>query len=75
MQDKTVRCDQCYAEAWITVRKPSVVGKVITERTEFGELDFCLHHYNASSVQLHAQGWSISNDERGLINTKPSVSV
>jgi len=53
MQDKTVRCDQCSAEAWVSVNI-----------AQHGQLDFCLHHYNANSVQLHAEGWVITNDER-----------
>lgn len=53
MQDKTVRCDQCSAEAWVSVAKDTA-----------GQLDFCLHHYNTNSVMLHAEGWKITNDER-----------
>jgi hypothetical protein len=74
MQDKSVRCDGCGAEAWVTVTKVFQVkpGSIDTENRY---LDFCAHHYSTSSLLLHAQGWSISNDERELINTKPSVSV
>jgi hypothetical protein len=53
MRDKTVRCDNCGAEAWVSVN--TVV---------YGQLDFCHHHYNKHSLMLHAQGWIITNDER-----------
>lgn len=65
MQDKSVRCDQCGAEAWVTLNK---IDKLMT-------LDFCAHHYNKNSVILHAQGWIIAKDERETINVKPSVSA
>lgn len=64
MQDKSVRCDGCGAEAWVSVA-----------RVDTGQLDFCLHHYNEHSTVLHAQGYTITNDERYLINEKPSISV
>lgn len=64
MRDKTVRCDNCGAEAWVSVN-----------RVDLGQLDFCAHDYAKNSVMLHAQGWTISNDERELINVKPSVSA
>ncbi len=56
MQNKTVRCDQCGAEAWVSVAK---VGS--------GQLDLCFHHYNTNSIQLHAEGWVITNDERATL--------
>ncbi len=65
MRDKTVRCDQCYAEAWVTVKH------IETKQ----QLDFCAHDYNKNSIMLHAQGWAIANDERELINKKPSISA
>ena len=65
MLDKTIRCDQCYSEAWVSVKN------VETKQ----ELDFCAHHYGDNSILLHAQGWAISNDERELINKKPSISA
>lgn len=64
MQDKSVRCDQCFAEAWVSVT-----------HANYGQLDFCAHDYNKNSLMLHAQGWVITNDERNLINVKPSVSA
>lgn len=63
MLDKTIRCDHCSFEAWVSVKKD---GK---------QLDFCAHAYNDHSIMLHAQGWSISKDERDLINKKPSISA
>lgn len=63
MLDKNIRCDHCDAEAWVSVKKD---GK---------QLDFCAHSYNDNSIMLHAQGWSISQDERELINKKPSCSA
>lgn len=74
MQDKSVRCDKCGAEAWVTLTRPFQVSPGSVEVKNY-ELDFCGHHYNTNSLLLHAQGWSISNDERELINAKPSVSV
>ena len=65
MLDKTVRCDQCNSEAWVSVKQ------VETKK----QLDFCAHDYNKNSIMLHAQGWAISNDERELINKKPSISA
>lgn len=65
MQDKSRRCDNCSAEAWVTLKK--------TDKLQ--ELDFCAHDYNRHSTMLHAQGWVLANDERHLINKKPSVSV
>ncbi len=67
MLDKSVRCDGCGAEAWVSVKK--------TVEDVKKQLDFCAHHYNANSIILHAEGWAISADERELINTKPSVSA
>lgn len=64
MQDKSVRCDGCGAEAWVSVM-----------HVDHGQLDFCMHHYGNHSVMLHAEGYSIINDERETINVKPSVSA
>ena len=77
MRDKTVRCDNCYSEAWVTLNKsgdPAGMTYPVPPGTEM-RLDFCAHHYNKHSLLLHAEGWSITNDERELINTKPSVSA
>lgn len=63
IKDKSVRCDHCPAEAWVIVTKGDQ------------ELNFCAHAYNKNSVLLHAQGWEILEDERALINDKPSVSA
>ena len=63
MLDKNIRCDGCNSEAWVSVKNN---GK---------QLDFCAHHYNDNSIMLHAQGWAISQDERELINKKPSISA
>lgn len=63
MLDKNIRCDHCGAEAWVSVKKDGQ------------QLDFCAHAYNANSIMLHAQGWAISQDERELINKKPSISA
>lgn len=65
MLDKNIRCDRCSAEAWVTVKKPGAAA----------ELNFCAHDYNDNSIMLHAQGWAISQDERELINVKPSISA
>jgi len=64
MRDKTVRCDNCYSEAWVSVN-----------HVTHGQLDLCAHHYSKHSVMLHAQGWIIANDERELINARPSISA
>lgn len=83
MQDKSVRCDGCGAEAWVTVEIPL---RDPDAWTGFGSdegphqvrpprLDFCAHHYQKHSVLLHAEGWEILNDERETINVKPSVSA
>ena len=77
MLDKTVRCDQCYAEAWVTVHKsgdPAGITYPVVPGTEM-RLDFCAHDYNKNSIMLHATGWILTNDERELINKKPSVSA
>lgn len=63
MLDKSVRCDHCGAEAWVSVKSGE------------SQLDFCAHSYQEHSLILHAQGWVISNDERELINKKPSISA
>lgn len=65
MKDKTRRCDGCTAEAWVSVKKAN----------DARLLDFCAHHYEKHSIMLHANGWEIAEDERDLINTKPSVSA
>lgn len=75
MQDKSVRCDGCGAEAWVTVKKPLPVGIHQTGTLPRNVLDFCVHHYNQHSTVLHAEGWTISNDERDTINLKPSISA
>lgn len=64
MLNKAVRCDGCGAEAWVSV-----------SHVDIGQLDFCAHHYNEHSVLLHAQGWTIINDERSRINVRPSISA
>lgn len=77
MLDKTVRCDNCGSEAWVTIHKsgdPAGITYPVRPGTEM-RLDFCSHHYNKHSLLLHAQGWYIHNDERGLINSKPSPSA
>ncbi len=83
MQDKTVRCDNCGAEAWVSVEIANLdsdawVGFDTPEgahKVEAPRLDFCYHHYNKHSLLLHAEGWIVTNDERDSINVKPSVSV
>lgn len=65
MLDRSIRCDHCGAEAWVSVKKIE---------TQF-QLDFCAHAYQKNSILLHAQGWEITQDERDLINVKPSVSA
>ncbi len=64
MNDKSVRCDGCGAEAWVSVA-----------RIDAGQLDFCLHHFTEHSTMLHAKGYVIVNDERETINVRPSVSA
>lgn len=56
MRDKTIRCDNCGAEAWVSVDNYNL--------PDTGKLDFCHHHYNKHSLLLHAKGWEIINDER-----------
>lgn len=63
MRDATRRCDGCSAQAWVSVSQ------------ENKTIDLCSHHYNKHSTLLHAQGWEIVEDERSVINTKPSVSA
>ncbi len=86
MLDKSVRCDGCGAEAWVSVKKKYEYRDPDAWQVDSGsgelvpvpataQLDFCAHHYNANSIILHAEGWAISADERELINTKPSVSA
>lgn len=64
MQDKSVRCDQCGAEAWVSVN-----------RVDAGQLDFCGHDYERNRDTLLRAGWIVTSDERHLINEKPSVSA
>jgi hypothetical protein len=71
MRDKSVRCDNCGSEAWVTV---SLLRETYSE-SKYLKLAFCAHHYNKNSVMLHSQGWELVQDERELINAKPSVSA
>lgn len=72
LADKSVRCDGCGVEAWVSVQK---FEKADGRAYEDGTLTLCAHHYNKNSILLHAEGWVVVIDERERINNKPSVSA
>lgn len=83
MKDKSVRCDQCGAEAWVVLEKlmqPFMTNSPVEipvpyQSEERPQLSFCAHDYDKNSFGLSTKGWHVISDERASINTKPSVSV
>lgn len=83
MLDKSVRCDGCGAEAWVTVQLPMFDPDAWTgfddpegpHKVEPLTLSFCAHHYHKNNSLLETAGWEVVTDERELINVKPSVSA
>jgi hypothetical protein len=56
------RCDRCRAQAFVRIETGS------------GSVDLCGHDYAAAELTIAAAGYSVI-DERGAINSRPSVSA
>lgn len=81
MKDKSIRCDQCGAEAWVVVEQICSTPKTDLEipvphsPMHRPELSFCSHDFNKNEMMLSFKGFRIKTDERYLINEKPSISA
>lgn len=58
------RCDSCRAQAFVRV-----------ENKAGHDLVLCSHHYRKFEADLFLQGFKPTEDERGEVNLKPSISA